>query len=171
MQIQDLVKDYNKGKTHEFIFFWTGPFSQWDQCGFTHNGIYYRTAEHWMMSEKARLFGDFETKGKILKSSHPSDAKKLGRNVVGFNQKIWDRVKFQIVVNGNFLKFENRKEILLDTGNKVLVEASPVDVIWGIGLSEDDPKCLDPRRWKGQNLLGFALMEVRDILRKSTTPA
>ncbi len=165
MKVFELKQDYNNGKTHEFMFFWSGPFSQWYSSGFTYNGIYYPTAEHWMMAEKARLFNDTITLGKILKTTSPRDVKKLGRQVEGFNESIWDHNKFGIVVNGSFLKFENKKEVLLNTGSKILVEASPVDNVWGIGLSEDHPDALDPRKWRGENLLGFALMEARDLLR------
>ncbi|QFT55353.1 Swarming motility protein YbiA [Microbulbifer sp. THAF38] len=123
-----------------------------------------------MMYHKAKLFGDSNACKKILASPNPGEAKSIGRQVVGFNQNMWDKKRFDIVVNANLAKFSQNielKEFLLNTENRVLVEASPVDNIWGIGLAQDSPKAQDPNTWKGLNLLGFALMEVRDKLRLS----
>ena len=95
----------------------------------------------------------------------------LGRKVRGFDQRVWDRFKYAIVLGGNWCKFsQNRdlREFLLSTGDSVLVEASPYDSIWGIRLSSSSPGAQDPMKWRGQNLLGFALMEVRDELRRVT---
>ena len=120
-----------------------------------------------MMYRKALLFGDCDAAQRLLSASNPGEAKAIGREVKGFNQKKWDTCRFEIVVAGNLAKFScnpKLKEVLLNTGNGVLVEASPVDKIWGIGLPEDDPACGNPNLWKGANLLGFALMEARDQL-------
>ena len=125
------------------------------------------TAEHHMMYQKAVLFGDSAAAAKLLSASNPGEAKAIGREVLGFDQEKWEELRFEIVVTANLAKFGNDpklKEFLLKTGSQVLVEASPVDKIWGIGLAEDDPACENPNRWKGANLLGFALMEVRDQL-------
>ena len=119
------------------------------------------------MAGKAELFGDQE----ILACSAPQQIKTLGRKVRGFDQKVWDRFKYAIVLNGNWCKFsQNRdlREFLLSTGDGVLVEASPYDSIWGIRLSASSPEAQDPMKWRGQNLLGFALMAVRDELRRVT---
>ncbi|WP_427910030.1 NADAR family protein [Shewanella algae] len=105
----------------------------------------------------------------MLLATNPGAAKAIGREVVGFNQEVWDERRFEIVLNANLAKFAQHTELksfLLNTGNRILVEASPVDKVWGIGLAQDHPESEIPRRWKGLNLLGFALMEVRDRLRK-----
>lgn len=122
-----------------------------------------------MMAEKARLFGDKASEQSILVAETPDQAKSLGRKVSGFSSDVWEQHRFEIVVDGNLHKFTQRPELtrfLVSTGNKVLVEASPVDAIWGIGLSEDDARVTNPLEWPGENLLGFALMRVRDQLIK-----
>lgn len=124
-----------------------------------------------MMACKAELFGDREIREQILGCSDPKQIKALGRKVRGFDQAVWDKFKYAIVLNGNWLKFsQNRplREFLLSTGDSVLVEASPYDNIWGIRLSANLPEAQDPFKWRGQNQLGFALMEVRDELRRIT---
>jgi ribA/ribD-fused uncharacterized protein len=139
--------------------------SQWYPAPFCVDGVHYATAEHWMMAEKARLFGDEATCARILAANSPGAAKAFGREVAGFDAARWDAAKFEIVVRGNRAKFAAHPELaawLARTGRKVLVEASPVDAIWGIGLAADDPAAKDPARWRGPNLLGFALMDVRD---------
>lgn len=121
-----------------------------------------------MMAKKAELFGDENAKKKILASKTPGEAKKLGRSVVGFDDDVWLKHRFEIVVSANLAKFSRAPELkafLLNTGDRVLVEASPVDRIWGIGLAADDPGASDPYKWQGLNLLGFALMCVRDQLK------
>lgn len=151
-----------------YVYFWSGPFSQWAESEFTVNGIKYFTAEQWMMASKARLFGDNDTLVKILETKDPRKQKKLGREVVGFDKTIWDRNRFAIVLAGSIAKFsqnENLKKILMDTGTAVLVEASPKDDIWGIGMAEGDVGVDDPQNWKGLNLLGQALTAAREYIR------
>jgi hypothetical protein len=162
----ELVKRMEAGEAFEFLPFWKGPLSQWARTDFKIDGVKYITAEHWMMAEKARTFGDDETLRLILKSGSPKEAKALGREVKNYNDEKWASVRFEAVIRGNVAKFSpaDRRLILLDTGNKVLVEASPEDRIWGIGLTEDHPNVHVPSRWPGQNLLGFALMEARKRL-------
>lgn len=146
-------------------------FSQWWPAPFTADGSRYPTAEHWMMAAKARLFGDTEMAARVLEAGSPKQAKELGRGVKGFDAAAWDREKFGIVAEGSFQKFSQNKDIgefLLATGDQVLVEASPVDRIWGIGLAADDEKAANPLLWRGENLLGFALMQARDRLRDKT---
>lgn len=121
-----------------------------------------------MMTGKARLFGDAPTADRIRAAGSPKQAKELGRQVSGFNEALWNDAKLEIVVEGNLQKFAQNPSLadfLLQTGDKVLVEASPVDRIWGVGLAADDTRVENPIQWRGQNLLGFALMEVRDRLR------
>lgn len=122
-----------------------------------------------MMAGKARLFGDQDMLAKIMASDNPQTIKKLGRQVKGFDETAWEQHRFALVLQGNVCKFSQNpalKQFLLSTGNRILVEASPYDCIWGVGLSAEDPRIQDPRQWRGQNLLGFALTEVRDILRQ-----
>lgn len=128
------------------------------------DGIRYPTAEHYLMAEKARLFGDTHALEKILSASHPGEAKALGRLVSGFDEQLWEQRRVEIAVRGNTAKFSQNSQLkafLLGTKARVLVEASPQDTIWGIGLNENDSRAQDPRSWKGLNLLGFALMRVR----------
>ena len=122
-----------------------------------------------MMGQKALLFDDKELFEKILMENHPKTIKALGRQVSNFDGKEWDKIKYKIVVDGNFYKFSQNNEmleILQSTNDKILVEASPYDKIWGVGLDKNNEKIYDPNYWRGENLLGFALMEVRDVLKK-----
>ncbi|MDI9878022.1 NADAR family protein [Flectobacillus longus] len=175
---QWLCEKYNYGEPIKYLFFWghqsakdgslsKSCFSQWWQSPFKVNQEVFETAEHWMMVQKARLFQDEASAQKILQVKSPAEAKKLGRSVKNFNSKTWDTYKFNIVVEGNFHKFSQDialKEFLLTTNNRVIVEASPVDSIWGIGMASDHPDVENPMEWEGENLLGYALMEVRDRL-------
>jgi hypothetical protein len=120
-----------------------------------------------MMAAKARLSGDDEAAGKILAAPHPGAAKALGRQVRGFDEQHWAEHRFDVVVAGNMAKFGQHRQLrdyLAGTGSRVLVEASPRDRVWGIGLAADDERAGTPERWLGLNLLGFALMEVRQQL-------
>ena len=176
--IDDIRKKYQSNERLKYLFFWShrpskdgqitkNCLSQWWECDFEVDGTLYRSAEQFMMAEKARLFGDLLIREQIFQSKHPKQAKELGRKVSGFKQDIWINERYDIVKRGNLAKFSQNaelKEFLLKTGNRVLVEASPVDKIWGIGLSADDKDIENPHKWQGLNLLGFALMEVRDEL-------
>lgn len=166
------------GKKLEFIFFWKqgspklqhlskSCLSQWQKCEFIVDGVTYNCAEQYMMAEKARIFGDEETLEKILKSEEPEQIKDLGRQVKNFDPAVWNDKKFNVVVKGNLAKFgqnEGLLKFILGTGSKVLVEASPYDRVWGIGMKEGDKDIEDAEKWYGINLLGFALMVVRDQL-------
>ncbi len=174
-----LIREVRAGARVKYLHFWghrplpdgrvgASCLSQWWPSPFTVDGVEYATAEHWMMAEKARLFGDAEAERGVLGAGHPSVAKKAGRLVRGFDDAIWERERFRIVVEGSVHKFgadEDLREFLLGTGDRVLVEASPVDRVWGIGLAAGDEGAGDPGRWRGPNLLGFALMEARERLR------
>lgn len=175
---QQLISDFEKGTKVKFLFFWghtpnrdksigKSCFSQWWGSPFTVEGITYKTAEHWMMAEKARLFDNHTILSEIINCDSPAEAKKLGRKVNGFISDKWDKQKYQIVKQANLFKFSQNKdlkEFLLNTKNRVLVEASPTDRIWGIGMSQSSENAKNPLMWRGENLLGFALMEVRDEL-------
>ncbi len=174
--LRTLRVHFNSGEPLDFIFFWghqpskkgvsASCFSQWYEAPFVVDGVKYPTAEHYMMAEKARLFGDEETRALILGAKTPKDAKALGRKVMGFDEQVWLENRFSIVTCANREKFAQNPELaefLLNTGAKILVEASPVDAVWGIGLAQDDARARDPNLWSGLNLLGFSLMRVRDL--------
>lgn len=160
-------------ETATMVLFWQPPgiYGQWTTSPFTEGGDHYICAEQFMMAEKARLFGDRETRAKILATADPREHKALGRQVRGFVSDIWDRECLAIVVRGNLAKFTQNPGMLaalLATGDKQLVEASPLDKIWGVGLRADDPRIHDSSQWRGKNLLGEALMQVRAQLRAQT---
>ncbi|MFD7404763.1 NADAR family protein [Streptomyces sp. NPDC059866] len=183
--VDALVREVRAGAHIKYLHFWghrprsdgrVGPscLSQWWPSPFTVDGVEYATAEHWMMAAKARLFEDAEAERRVLAVAHPAQAKKAGRLVRGFDGSIWERERFGIVVEGSVHKFgahAELREYLLNTGERILVEASPVDRIWGIGLAADDEAASDPERWRGPNLLGFALMEARERLRSAAGSA
>ena len=127
------------------------------------------SAEQYMMHMKALLFNSNEIAAKILQTNNVKKIKELGRSrEIPFNQEVWDRNKFDIVVRASYLKFSQNKDIkeeLLNSGDKILVEASPYDAVWGIKLHWKDDAVLDEKNWKGENLLGKALMKAREILR------
>ncbi|MET7985926.1 MULTISPECIES: NADAR family protein [unclassified Streptomyces] len=187
-----LVSVVESGAPVKYLHFWghrpradgevgSSCLSQWWPSPFVAEGVAYATAEHWMMAAKARLFGDAEAERLAVGAASPALAKKAGRLVRGFDEAVWERERFGIVVEGSVHKFAAHpglKSFLLGTGERsemgvppaegwgrVLVEASPMDRVWGIGLAADDERAADPRRWRGSNLLGFALMEARERLR------
>ncbi|MEH0153103.1 NADAR family protein [Limibacter armeniacum] len=179
---QWLTDRFDQGESVEYLFFWGHSkgkkeignfiFSQWFESPFTVEGITYKTAEHWMMAKKAELFDNHDLIDQIINAGHPQEAKKLGRKVTGFDKDVWDKHCFEIVKQGNIHKFsqhEAMKAYLLSTKDKVIVEASPYDNIWGIGLAKTAPNIENPHTWKGLNLLGFALMAARDFLNSSDT--
>lgn len=142
-----------------------GCLSQWYMRTFTVDKIEYNCCEQYMMAQKAIHFGDYKTFFKIMNSDSPKEIKRLGREVANFNSQEWDKVKFDIVLTANYCKFSQNKDLrnfLISTGNKVLVEASPYDAVWGIKNS----KVESINDWFGENLLGFALMQVRDEIHR-----
>ena len=153
-------------KTH--IFFWGSEFSNWHHCEFTYKGHDFKNTEQAFMWEKAMYFNDQEIADEILITPSPSSNKGLGRAVKNFDPKTWLVDGYPIMVAVNLSKYfqnEDLKKILLRTGDKILVEASPYDTIWGIGLKESDNDVLDESKWKGKNLLGKALMDVRNHIK------
>jgi len=175
---EELVAAYQAGEKIKYLFFWghqksddgsvtKSCFSQWFPAPFEVDGKHYATAEHFMMAEKARLFGDAEMEKLILECSCPKQAKAYGRGVRNFGPEAWNAHGFDAVVRGNIAKFQQNPamlEFLLNTSNRVIVEASPRDRIWGIGMGQNNEKATNPALWRGKNLLGFALMEVREKL-------
>nr|WP_154984559.1 NADAR family protein [Paenibacillus xylanexedens] len=151
----------------KFTFFWqtASPFSQWFKANFTVDGVQYTSAEQYMMHQKALLFGDQQIADKIMKTRSASVQKKLGRQVTGFDQTIWESECQRIVYEGNQAKFTQNEDLLaalLATQGTTLVEASPDDRIWGVGLAEEDPRIRDRKTWRGTNWLGEILTRLRE---------
>ncbi|MBI3633037.1 MAG: NADAR family protein [Candidatus Vogelbacteria bacterium] len=164
-----LKKEDNVVKNQNVFLFWDGILSQWHSSEFALDGLAFKWAEQWMMYKKAEIFGDTETMKKVLRAESPKECKQLGRQVCGFISSEWDKVSRDIVYEGNIAKFSQNVELkkqLLDTGDAMLVEASPYDKKWGIGLAASDPRAKDPSRWLGTNWLGEVLMRVRTELRR-----
>lgn len=157
----------------EFTFFWNddeenGVFSNWYRSPFVADDFEYSHVEQYMMAQKAKLFHDAETYTKILKTDKAGKCKKLGRKVKPFDSEKWDAVRYEIVKAGNRAKYEQNpelKEALLKTGESILAEASPKDMIWGIGLDRKTAAQTDPKEWPGQNLMGKILTELREEFR------
>lgn len=175
---QALIDHLKQGGIVKYLHFWghtpksdgtdKSCLSQWFPASFTIDGDTYLTAEHYMMAQKARLFSDKVMLNKILACQHPAEAKKFGRQVNNFDPGKWDAHRFDYVVAGNVAKFGQNlalQTFLLNTQDRVLVEASPRDRIWGIGMGASNPNADHPERWRGHNLLGFALMVAREQLR------
>jgi len=176
--LDELLLEYKKGNTYEFLLFWghtplpngkisPSCFSQWWMGDFEVDGVRYSCAEQYMMAEKARLFNDERALTKIMNATSPANMKAYGREVRNFRDSVWNSNCVRIVKAANTAKFSQNPELLeflLGTEGKILVEASPYDKIWGIGMEKNDPNAKNPQRWRGKNLLGFALTEVRDEL-------
>lgn len=173
-----LITHLAQGNSVKYLHFWghtqkadnldKACLSQWFPATFEHEGDTYLTAEHFMMAQKARLFDDQAMLSAILQADSPALAKKLGRSVQRFDEAIWNAHCFDYVVQGNIAKFSSTpalQQFLLNTKERVLVEASPRDRIWGIGMGINNPDAGNPSRWRGQNLLGFALMQAREHIR------
>ncbi len=172
---EELVEFLERGGTADYLLFWghtpkradavcASCLSQWFPRAFTVDGLRYATAEHFMMAEKARLFRDAEAVPRILEAKSAAEAKALGRGIRNFDAAAWDGARFDVVVRGNVAKFGQHEDLaafLRSTKEKILVEASPRDRIWGIGMGASNPDARLPARWKGRNLLGFALMQAR----------
>lgn len=161
------------------IYFWkptqgdiTTCLTQWYIAPFDVDGVEYACAEQYMMVQKAMLFNDDAIAQQIMQTTDPAIMKKLGRLVKNYNEDTWVSQRIAIVTQGNIGKFSDKrnvalKEYLLSTGDAMLVEASPFDQIWGIGMDANDAKRTDPNRWNGLNLLGKILMDVRALLARN----
>ena len=167
------MKQYKKYKTMRttdtHYYFWGGFCSQWAPSRFEEDGIQFNCTEQYMMYHKAKFFGDEEIAAKILETKSPRDQKALGRKVRNFDANKWMKVCEEIVTQGNRLKFgqnEDFKQELLNTENRIIVEASPEDKIWGIGLAPQDDRVLDESNWDGLNLLGKCIMTVREEIKE-----
>lgn len=177
--LDSLRAQASAGTRFKYLFFWGHTpgkdgrlgqecLSQWYPAPFVVDGQTFATAEHFMMWSKARLFGDHTVAEQVLHAKTPGEAKKLGRAVQSFDEAQWVAARYSIVLSASLAKFGQNAELLAflhRTGDKILVEASPTDRIWGIGLAADAPSAQDPSTWNGLNLLGFALMQARTQLK------
>src|SRR5437764_4640028 len=151
-----------------FVLFWSGWPSHWFRSSFVIDGVRYNCGEQWMMAEKARTFRDDRALNAILAASNPRKQKASGREVANYEDGRWRAVAHDRLYVGLLEKFRQNPELgraLLDTGTDTIVEASPLDTVWGIGLAQDDPDATRPERWRGTNWLGEVLMRVRETLR------
>lgn len=178
MTVEQLQQACTAGHRFDYLYFWgrsraagtpvgKSCLSQWYPSAFTLGGIRYATAEHYMMAGKARLFDDADALQRILAARIPNEVKAIGREIRGFDEALWRENRQAIVFEGNLGKFSQDPELaryLMGTAPRLLVEASPVDPVWGIGLAEGDANAHSPATWRGLNLLGFALMQVRECL-------
>ncbi|MBP3209600.1 MAG: DUF1768 domain-containing protein [Oscillospiraceae bacterium] len=159
-------------QNEKYVFFWheyeeNGCFSQWYKAPFTVEGITYQTCEQYMMAKKALLFNDIEHYYLIMNEPDPRKDKAYGKDVRNYDGELWHSCNEEIIFRANYAKFSQNPELkaaLLATDDKQLVEASPKDKIYGIGLEASDPRATDPTQWKGTNLLGKMLVKVRTVL-------
>jgi ribA/ribD-fused uncharacterized protein len=165
ISVYDLKQDNNK-----YYFFWNGVFSNWYTCLIKYKGHIFKNTEQAFMYEKARFFHDEHSVNLILKEINPRKVKALGRKVKNFNAKAWNSVAYKFMYDINYEKFtqhESFKKVLLATENQLIVEASPYDKIWGIGLTEEDAKKIPESEWLGTNLLGKCLTKLREELKNN----
>ncbi len=154
-------------ETETHIYFWTNWMSNWTPSNLKiyYDGELFTNSEQIFMYIKAKFFGDENKAGEIVRlGSNPAIAKKLGREVSGYDEEAWSASRFDAMYAAVKAKFESDRVLsrqLMETDTKTLVEASPVDIIWGVGIHEKDDSILDENNWKGQNLLGKVLMKVR----------
>lgn len=161
----------------EYVFFWmdneeNGCFSQWYQAKMVIDGVEYENCEQYMMAKKALAMGDVEYYVLIMHETDPSQIKKLGRQIRGFDSEKWKACAPKIIYDGNKAKFEQNEDLkseLLATGDAILAEASPYDLIYGIGLKASDPDARNENKWQGKNLMGKTLMKIREELKQKVT--
>lgn len=175
-RVQHNMRTVIDSQSNDYLFFWghqpskdghitKSCLSQWWPCTFKVGHLSYNSTEQYMMACKARLFNDKKIEEKIMASNSPKKIKELGRRVKGFDEETWNEHKYNFVLRGNYCKFIQNPNLLTylhSTNKKIIVEASPFDKVWGIGMKETDIGSGTPSNWNGENLLGFALMEVRD---------
>jgi ribA/ribD-fused uncharacterized protein len=155
--------------TQKFVFFWESdsPFSNWYPQSFIHDGVEYNCSEQYMMVKKAEIFNDTEVAQLIMEQKSPRQQKFLGRQVRGFDSTVWMEQCEEIMIPALVSKFTQDDfslKCLLDTGDATIVEASPYDKVWGIGMDKNDPRAIYPDKWDGLNLLGNVLMKTRAII-------
>ena len=162
------MKIHNAVVTPTKVVFWNSIFSNFLPCTFTFKGMTVKSSEQAFMICKGRHFGDVTSCMKILEAKTPKEAKELGRLVKNFNEVEWNKVRLGYMIEVLVEKFgqnPNLKTTLLNTEERQIIEGSPYDKIWGVGIHWQDADCLDESKWKGQNLLGIALMNVREQLK------
>jgi len=167
------MEKYNYTIRDNYLLFWHSHFSNWYPANFIIDiadvgTMRFNCAEQYMMYMKAKTFDDKSIMSSIINTNDPKEQKRLGRDVKNFNPIVWDKLKEPVVYYACLAKYsqnEDLKKDILDTKDLILVEASPYDKIWGIGMAESDPDATNESKWKGQNLLGKALMKVRNTLR------
>ncbi len=159
-------------ETDSMILFWHSDsiFSNWYQpVKIEYNNQIFENTEALFMFMKAKFFNDEEIALEIVNNQDPKSTKALGRNIKNYDDVRWGEVRYSFMRDANFLKFSQNKNLgykLIETGNKILAEASPYDTVWGIGLYPNSPAAKNESTWKGQNLLGKCLMEVRENLKE-----
>jgi ribA/ribD-fused uncharacterized protein len=154
--------------TDNYVFFWSGIYSQWHKAPMVIDKVEYNSCEQYMMHQKALLFEDIEIAELIMKESNPREQKKYGRMIKNFDKSVWEKNCLAIVYEGNLAKFTQNSDLMvsmLSTGDRIFVEASPLDNIWGIGLEENAEGIEDPSYWLGLNLLGQALNLVKNKIK------
>jgi len=164
------MKTNNYYETDTHVYFYGSCYSQWAMRDILIDGEEYNCAEQYMMAEKARLFKDEESLKIIMSSDSPATQKRQGRKVKNYDDNKWKEICREVVFKANYAKFtqhEDLKEKLLKTDDKIIVEASPYDALWGVALGPWDDKILDPKNWKGENWLGEAIMKVREKIRQN----
>ncbi len=170
MKKQELLKKLSEGKEFKYLGFAVGVLSNWAPCEIKDNEhATYDSSEQFFMAQKAVFFGDDDTLLKIMTSKDVSRIKELGREVKGFDEQAWMVVSDDFMFEANLLKFSqnaNLRKTLMATGDDVLVECNPADLIWGAGIDMMDKRVHEPFEWPGQNKFGFTLMKVRDELNK-----
>lgn len=166
--------EIDNSNTH--VGFWkdNSPFSNWHLAKYTYDGHRFANSEQGMMWGKSVLFGDKDMEKQILETTDPKTVKALGRKVKRFDEKTWKKNRTKIMFQHCYAKFSQNptlKKHLYNTGAKMLVEASPYDKVWGIGLRWHEARYIDPKKWptkkgeKENNLLGKSLVAVREALR------
>lgn len=151
------------------FLFWqnNSPFSNWYPVKFQLQGVNFQNSETAFMWLKANHFGDKGIADQILASQDPRAVKALGRQIKNYVEADWNNVRFNVMYVVNKAKFEQNPDLeglLIDTGYKTIAEASPYDLVWGIGLLPKDPLAQNRTNWKGLNLLGEVLMKIRSEL-------
>lgn len=152
---------------NDYEFFWGGIYSNWALSSIIVEDMEFNCVEQYMMYKKAEVAGDIESMAAVMATPMPNEQKAIGRRITGYDDEVWAAVRYEIVkdaIRAKFTQIPDLREQLLASGNKHIVEASPYDVVWGIGLGEDDPLRLDEKNWRGENLLGKCIMDVRDEL-------
>ncbi|VTU42571.1 MULTISPECIES: NADAR family protein [unclassified Variovorax] len=160
----------------EIVTFWgaQSPLSNWNIGKFTSRGIDFNCSEQLMMYRKAELFGDATSMAAILVEPDPREQKALGRAVSGFVKPIWDAASEAVLFEGLFDKFTqvaSAHGVLMASEEKLIIEASPTDRLYGVGLAAYDPRILDTETWRGANRLGYLLMRVRSAIRSAQRAA